>query len=92
MDASFFYKTDGTYDWVNPRNEKFFTLEELQEYVGGYIEIVRLNNESVMVINEEGKTNGLPINPIATQMYQACTGINDVIVGNALECLNRYIN
>ena len=36
-------------------------LKVLQELVGGYIETVRYNNLT-MIINEEGKLKGLPIN------------------------------
>ena len=38
-----------------------------------------------MVVNEEGKLLGLPLNRIATVIYQDC-GHNDAILGNALVC------
>lgn len=57
------------------------TLEYLQGYVGGYIDVVRLNDEIDLVINDEGKIHDLPIN-------RACVGdggtITDFICGNIL--------
>lgn len=38
-----------------------------------------------MVINEEGKVFGLPVNTIASEIYQTA-GKQDIIVGNALVC------
>ncbi len=38
------------------------TLEAFQAAVGGYIEAVTLDANSVLVCNEEGKLNGLPAN------------------------------
>ena len=40
---------------IKPENSKEFKLAEVQKYVDGYIEIVRLNDEQIMVVNEEGK-------------------------------------
>jgi phosphohistidine phosphatase SixA len=37
-------KPDGTVTQVSPSNGKKFTLAELQAYVDGYIELVRLPN------------------------------------------------
>lgn len=39
-------------------------LEEYQKVVGGYIECVTLNNSDsvILVCNEEGKVDGLPLN------------------------------
>ncbi len=76
---------DNSIKETKPTNEKIFSLTELQEIVGGYIEIVFFQNGYCLVVNEEGKLNGLPLNPYATLlMYE--NGINDVIVGNALHC------
>ena len=68
---------------VQPKNGKFFELEELQKIVEGYIEIVRLDNGKLMVVNEEGKLAGLPFNEIATAIYQKYRGF-DCIVGNVI--------
>lgn len=77
---------------VRPKNGKCFELKELQKAVDGYIEIIHLTNSKVMIINEEGKLDGLPINAIATIIYQRIKKINDVIVGNAIICDKSFIN
>jgi hypothetical protein len=84
-------KTDGTKDALQPKNNKVFTLEELKSVVGGYIEIVPLTEDYLMVINEEGKLLNLPINVIATRVYRASRNTDDFIVGNVLICSNKEI-
>ena len=72
---------------VEPRNGSDFSLEELHEFIGGWIEIVRLDNEKIMVVDEEGKLKGLPFNVAATLEYNDRTGRHDdIILGNALVC------
>ena len=81
-------KASGEVVDVSPRNEgQTFTLDELKEFVGGWIECVYLNKQQVMVVNEEGKLRNLPYNAIATAAYQLMfQPTNDFIVGNALLC------
>lgn len=73
---------------VEPKNGKFFRLEELQAIVGGYIEVINLRDDKVMIINEEGKLMHLPYNHQATILAHSNRAIfpDDVIVGNALVC------
>jgi hypothetical protein len=84
-------KTDGTKDALQPKNNKVFTLEELKSVVGGYIEIVQLTEDDLMVINEEGKLLNLPINVIATRVYRASRNTEDFIVGNVLICSDKEL-
>ena len=81
-------KTSGEVVEVSPKREGMvFSLEELKEFVGGYIECVFLNDHQVLVVNEEGKLIGLPYNHIATETYNIAFQPNrDVIVGNVLLC------
>lgn len=51
------------------------TLEALKSLVDGYIEVVRLEDNILLICNEEGKIQGLPPN--------FSTG-RDVIVGTAV--------
>ena len=62
------------------------TLELLQFHVGGYIECVpaSIANDLLMVVNEEGKLQGRPMNAVATKLYN---NPQDVIVGRAVLCL-----
>lgn len=73
---------------VSPANGKSFTLAELQGFVCGYIEILRLNDGRVMFLNEEGKIDGLPVNHLANALAHEQTGIahDDLIVGNVVIC------
>lgn len=64
-------KSNGEQCTVKPTNGVRFTLEELQRYVGGYINIVygHARRTRVIYVNEEGQLIGLPRNPIATNMW-----------------------
>jgi len=60
-------------------------LEDMQEYVGGFIEAIPLTNGFTMVVNEEGRQQNLPNNPEATKIYQDNGGaVGMDIVGNAM--------
>ena len=48
-----------------PANGRDFTLEELQESVGGCIEIIDLTEKTILVVNEDGKGRLYP-NMMAT--------------------------
>lgn len=85
-------RTDGTMDALHPKNNKVFTLEELKSIVGGYIEIIPLDDFYSMVVNEEGKLLNLPINEGATRYYRKSRNTDDFIVGNALICSNKEID
>lgn len=67
------------------------TLADLQKCVEGYIEIIWLKGGKVLIVNEEGKINGLEKNMRATYLVQE-HGLIDFIVGNALLIESKYIN
>lgn len=76
-----------------PREETIpNTLEAFQEIVGGYIEAVGLYGEDRIIINEEGKLNGLPYNVIATEIFQNATHSTDYIVGTVIIAATRGEN
>ena len=76
-----------TQEDVEPENGTDFTLDELQEFVGGYIEIVHLHDGKIMVVNEEGRLLNLPPNWMATDLH----GLPELIVGNALVCEDSQV-
>lgn len=78
---------------VTPKNGRDFQLDELKRFVGGFIEIVRINDKQIMVVNEEGKLNGLPYNSLATEaLILAYQGrVDDYIVGDVLLCDNDMV-
>ena len=84
-------KADGRIEIVLPLGGEF-TLTELQDFVGGYIEMLKIHGSvdgydgefEMMFCNEEGKLKGLPINLIATALY--AYGFRDPVVGDVLLC------
>ena len=77
---------------VEPLNKKDYKLAELQKFVGGYIEIVRLNDSEIMVVNEEGAFTKEPnrLATIAALMYHAIRP-NGIIFGDALVCKSSEV-
>lgn len=74
-------RADGIVKDVQPGNGVAFTLEELQVYVGGYIELVPGSlREKPAFCNEDGLRLGLLYNPLASMRY----GVN--LVGTVLVC------
>lgn len=72
---------------IEPKNGNDFGLEELQKFIDGYIEIVWLNDEQIMIVNEEGKfTKGC--NQIATAIahLHRAIGQHDYIAGDVVLC------
>lgn len=84
-------KTDGEIVEVEPNNGKDFKLRELQKIVDGYIEIVWLPNDKIMVVNEDGKLRGLETNVKATRIYYNAFGYKDIIVGDVLLCDSNQV-
>ena len=66
-------------------------LKAAQEFVGGYVEGIAFPNGDYLIINEEGKLIGLPVNEQATKLWKETfdndnyiTGRDDFVVGNAI--------
>lgn len=76
---------------VMPQKGKHFSLKEMQEIVGGYIEILDLRNGKIIILNEEGKLENLPYNLEATVMYRSAYLTSDFIVGDVLVCNKNQI-
>jgi len=77
-------KVDGSEQEVHPEKGTTFTLEELQNLVGGYIERIQVGSKE-MYLNEDGKMKRLPLNRRAT-MIARLAGIadSDYVVGDVL--------
>ena len=89
---AFWLKTDGSIHEVKPDPDApggIFTLQQLQQFVGGYIEIAHTHTGALMIVNEDGKNDGLPFNLLATERYRY--GEHDPIVGNVLICTMEEI-
>lgn len=74
---------------VLPKDGKTFSLDELQKFVDGYIEILFIGNKAV-VVNDDGWQRNLPVNQVATKMYRNNGGAS-AIVGNVLVCDKNMI-
>jgi hypothetical protein len=75
-------ESNGTETVVLPANGETFTLEELQNLVGGYIELTYTTDSRMMIVNEEGKLKQSPVNLRATLRH--AYGAVDTIVGDAV--------
>ena len=62
---SVIFMASGSIKMVDPANGKDFSLEELNEIVDGYIEILHIGDK-LLVCNEEGKLQNLQYNATAT--------------------------
>ncbi len=74
-------RTNGTTEILFPKNGTDFKLEELQEIVEGYIELISIPPFYYMVVNEEGALIKLPVNELASSIYN-----HGPIFGNVLVC------
>jgi len=62
------------------------TLKAMQEAVGGYIEVVYAENGDQIILDEEGRLKGKPINEDASEHWLGDRWDNDTanIVGDAV--------
>lgn len=78
--------TDKEAEDYTPKNGKTFEFDELKGIVDGYIEIVRLNDGRVIVIDLEGKSKNKAVNIPATNILRRDHFTTDYIVGTAIVC------
>lgn len=85
-------KTTGETITINPANGIDFKLDELQKYVGGYIEMVNLQNGEILVINEDGKEVE-DMNEKATDIAHNNHAIfsSDYIAGDVVLCKDEEV-
>jgi hypothetical protein len=78
--------SDGSFDRVSPANKATgFSLEEVYSYVQtDMVQVVMTRDGRIMVIDEEGKLKGKPVNQTATRLY--IYGDSDPIVGDVVVC------
>tara|TARA_Y100000385_G_C12872515_1_gene542172 strand:- start:157 stop:468 length:312 start_codon:yes stop_codon:yes gene_type:complete len=86
---------------VDKKNEP--TLKAAQDFVGGMVEAITFPNGDLLLLNEEGKLMGLPLNEEATSLWRThftkethVFGYDDVVVGPAIviakDALNTWAN
>ena len=75
----------------------------VSKFVGGMVECVQFPNGDLLLLNEEGKLMGLPLNPEATALWRShftkdkyAFGHDDFVVGPAIviqkDALNTWAN
>lgn len=83
-------EANGKKKTVIPKEGAHYTLEELQGYVGGYVERIDMFNGSAMYVDEDGKAKNLPYNTFATKVLMKLGALPcDYIRGNALIVRNE---
>jgi hypothetical protein len=82
MEKAVIINTDSTKSLVE--FELGGAYEVLSAAVGGWIECVGLSPDADMWVNEEGKLDKLPQNPIGTALWADKYGYSDIIVGNII--------
>jgi hypothetical protein len=82
-------KTTGEEIETTPENKKDgFSSREIHAVVGGYFELVYATDGRMILLNEEGKLEGLAMNEKATALYG---NPNDYIVGDVLVCDDKEL-
>jgi hypothetical protein len=77
-------KADGTLERLD-LSESEQELKSLQNAVGGYVQVIELEDDFTMWVNEEGKLLNLPVNEIATVIWEVRFGIGtDIICGDVV--------
>lgn len=72
MQGPYVIEVDGRETPYPPKDGERFTLRELQEAVGGYIECLSIRKTGdLMFVNEDGRPKCLPLNPKASALYGA---------------------
>ena len=69
-----------------PKNGKTFKLAELQGIVDGNIDIVRLNDGRMIIVDEDGKSKDKAVNIPTTNILRRDHYTTDYIVGTAIVC------
>ena len=71
----------------------------VSKFVGGMVECVTFPNGDLLLLNEEGKLMGLPLNPEATALWRAhftkethLFGYDDFVVGPAMVIQKDALN
>lgn len=83
-------KSDGKEIPVFPKNESVFKLREAQEVIGGDVEILAIEIDSVMIIHKDCELIHLPLNRRATDITLQ-NNVFRCVAGDALICASEEI-
>lgn len=80
-------ETDGSKREVQPSNGSAFTMEEVYKLIGAETIEARYCSEDMMILmDEDGKRKGQPINYQATLLLESILSKHDFVVGPVLYC------
>ena len=75
---------NGTISMIDISN-KDMLLATMQSIVGGYIEVASVINDKAVIVNEEGRIYGLPVNEKANEILRVSGNKSmDPILGTAI--------
>ena len=90
--ANIFRANGSVEEYPDPANGTDYMLTELVNAIGGgEIELIRLSDGRLRVIDDDGKRKGLQCNERATQLFLYGRRSHDFIAGGALVCRNAQI-
>ena len=78
--------TDKEAEDYTPKNGKTFGKTEMYGIVEGYIDIIRLNDGRVIIVDSQGKALNKAVNIPATNILRRDHFTTDYIVGTAIVC------
>ncbi len=80
-----------TTTWEIKRKEDSPSLSDAQKFVGGWVEVVQVN-DGILIIDEEGKLKNKDVNDISSKMYADKYGDEDIIVGDTIYIPNGIVS
>ena len=78
--------TDKEAEYYTPKNGKTFGKTEMCGIVEGFIDIIRLNDGRVIIVDSQGKALNKAVNIPATNILRRDHYTTDYIVGTAIVC------
>ena len=78
------YEVGGIIKEVQPKNGEKISLEEAQALVDGYVELVHLEDDNILLCDEEGLLKQKPINILATIQAMGLGWKGSYLVGSVL--------
>jgi hypothetical protein len=84
MKSALFIPVEGEPSLVDIPDSGDGELQELQRLVGGWIEYVPTEQPITLYCNEEGKIEGLPLNPRATLHFSGLLQVGDYLAGDVV--------
>lgn len=69
---------------VQPKDGVKISLEEAQALIGGYVELVHLENDNILLCDKEGLLKQKPINTLATIQAMGLGWKGSYLVGSVL--------